>query len=729
MQVYGFLEKAQLENVSADLSNTLAGLIWFNTTDSRAKFYDGSAIRAIVDENSTQTLTGKTFTAGVITASAVSGDINLGTATATNRIVVAKETRANLEALPRISGAVYYVTDEDIYVGDDGLNLVELGSGGAGGINYTLNPDAETNANDHTAYKDSASEVPDDAVGGAPTLAVARSTVNPLVGKASFEITKPASNTQGEGINVGNKDFDEADKGKIQIMSFEYDGSNANYNDGDFRVFFKDETNGVIYRVNGEDIKGGRGTHYARVQVPIDCDNGSLVLHCAASHSDAFTFKYDRVFFGPQNVVHGTIIEDWKDYTPTGDWGGVNYVGKYRRVGDSLEVIATCTLLGGVAGNFSISLPPGLSIDTSKLSEANFKLPLGIARATDSGVGEANGFVSYYTQTAVQVETWRLTSSSESTGDLLVSNTFPWTFTTNDTVNVNFRVPIAGWSSNTITSEDFGGRDIYAIYNSNSGEVINSSTDVPFSTKEEDSTGSWNGSQFIVPETGNYFIEGQITVTSSSGLNVNLTVDGASSRLITDRQGTSTLHRFYTFERFTKGQTISIRPSSGTLTLSPGANHYIKIFKQASSQQILETEEVSLRYNSTSGQSMPNSATTTIVYNNKDHDTHNAYNASTGVFTAPYTGRYHISYFITFASLSANTGEIISILGPSGGGETARGFHRPVDRAGVYGVSFSGDIDLVKGDQIVMGVFHNNGAARPLATNASQNWLSIHKVK
>lgn len=48
MKVYSQLEKAQLENLSSDLSGTITGAVWFNTTEVRAKFANGTSAVALL---------------------------------------------------------------------------------------------------------------------------------------------------------------------------------------------------------------------------------------------------------------------------------------------------------------------------------------------------------------------------------------------------------------------------------------------------------------------------------------------------------------------------------------------------------------------------------------------------------------------------------------------------------------------------------------------------------
>ena len=725
MQVYGFLEKAQLENVSADLSNTLLGLFWYNTTDNKMKIYDG-AVRAMVTENGSATLTNKIFSGGTITGAAISGgtlagiDINLGAATDANKLVVSSETTANLEALTREAGSIYWSTDDLAYKGDDGLNLVELGGGGAGGINYTVNPDFETNADDHVAYKDSASEVPDDGIGGAPTLAVTRSTVAPLAGKASGIIAKPASNVQGEGINVHNEDFDEADKGKIQIMSFEYDASDVNYNDGDFRVYFKDETNGNVIRVNGEDVKGGKGTHYARVQIPIDCDNGSLLIHCAATHADAVSFKYDRVSFGPQKIVNGSLMTDWKEFSPVGSWtSNTVYHGSYRRVGDSLEVDVFMEFTGAPnAANLVVDLPNGLRMDTSKLASPDFTHILGNINVSDNSVAGLGmqGYVAYESDTEVYFSIENAGSPNQQT---TLSNVNPVPLNSGDHISFKFKVPIQGWSSQTIVSEDFGGRDVIVEAFGNGNTALTSGvTDIDWTTKVRDTTASWDGTTFLVPETGSYIISGFVRLAVNGSFGMRAYIDGVQdSYLVYDIDTNSTIHHFQETFVFEKGQQVTFRSVVSSPALTNSNIHRINIKKLGSSQQVLETEIVAATYSSDSGQ-VVNSGSN-YVYEDLINDSHNAYNTSTGVYTIPVTGSYAIG---SSARAGISQAHVTTIR--HNGNDVSQAFQGNTDDSSVKDFII---YPCIKGDTIE--IKNSTGITKTLTTTSTDNTFSIARVK
>jgi hypothetical protein len=78
MYIYGQIRKAQLENSTSD--PTKRGEILFRTDQTKFKFYDGSAVRVVVTEDSTQTLTNKTLSGNTaVTLISGSGTMALNT--------------------------------------------------------------------------------------------------------------------------------------------------------------------------------------------------------------------------------------------------------------------------------------------------------------------------------------------------------------------------------------------------------------------------------------------------------------------------------------------------------------------------------------------------------------------------------------------------------------------------------------------------------------------------
>jgi hypothetical protein len=73
MLVKGQLNEAQAENLSASPSNLPAGRFWLDTVLNKLRAYIGGAVRSIVTEDQTQTLTNKTLTSPTITSPAITG--------------------------------------------------------------------------------------------------------------------------------------------------------------------------------------------------------------------------------------------------------------------------------------------------------------------------------------------------------------------------------------------------------------------------------------------------------------------------------------------------------------------------------------------------------------------------------------------------------------------------------------------------------------------------------
>jgi len=118
---------------------------------------------------------------------------------------------------------------------------------------------------------------------------------------------------------------------------------------------------------------------------------------------------------------------------------------------------------------------------------------------------------------------------------------------------------------------------IYLETSSNGGEVIiGGVTDIPF-IGVYDTSGAWNGSQYIVPEDGVYILSGNVFGTTTALRNIYLYIDGIQSVYLTDNSSVS-VHKIGTVKRFTAGQVLSVRSTTG-FTLSSTPVHHLTITK------------------------------------------------------------------------------------------------------------------------------------------------------
>lgn len=189
--------------------------------------------------------------------------------------------------------------------------------------------------------------------------------------------------------------------------------------------------------------------------------SGTVALRLVTVASDEPLIAVDDAYLGLARNVGGTqLISEWTSYTPTiGLTGGsTTAYGKYRRVGDSVEVQfdATFTTIftGGTA---SVSLPSVCSaIDTAKLPTGyatGVGLPNSNVRLYDVGTGQWGGSIVYNDTTTVLMRTW--TDDVGAGGnhiqvDAAISTTIPFTWVNNDRVSGFFKVPCTGWTAQTI---------------------------------------------------------------------------------------------------------------------------------------------------------------------------------------------------------------------------------------------------------------------------------------
>ena len=111
----------------------------------------------------------------------------------------------------------------------------------------------------------------------------------------------------------------------------------------------------------------------------------------------------------------------------------------------------------------------------------------------------------------------------------------PFTWASGDTIRMNFKVPTVGRSSQSQTSEDFGGRDVVLNLEGNSAQAIPHNTQTKLTTWNviEDTSASWDSvsSRFIVPESGYY------DVTAACRFNVDADADVNSSSILIYKNG------------------------------------------------------------------------------------------------------------------------------------------------------------------------------------------------
>jgi hypothetical protein len=626
------------------------------------------------------------------------------------------------------------------------------GGSGEGNINHISNSQLEDDVSDYNTYADAAGEAPVDGTGGVANITFTHTTTasEVLRDSGSGKLAKDAVNRQGQGVSI---DFttSNADKYSIQRITFDYSTS-ANFADGDIRVYIYDVTNTTVIELTQRDLAAvaNNGQYVGEFQAT-DSTSYRLIYHIASVNSTAYDVFIDNVQVGPRELARGPMVTDWIDFTPTGSFTNTIYTGKYRRVGNMAEIRYHLLLTGTPgASNLNLDLPSGLTMDTSILLDTTSFGVLGRGATYDNSAGFYNLAHAYYIDSnTISVINHKadLTYAYQAQ----TSTSAPYSFTTNDEVFMELKVPIEGWASNVTMSSDFGNRVIDLQARKNTGSQSSSGsfqTVGSWSTPDIDNTSSFNVSTgvFTCPEKGTYNVDAVLTlVASGSGSLRTIQIRKQGSSTI-DKRGTIVssnaslaasliVHGDFDCE---KGDTIEIQvyqDSGGSLNYTADSSYnHISIHKIQSPQTLAGGEKVIAKYLSDSGQSIPNSSSTRIDFEDKEIDTHNA--VTTGgswVFTAPIEGTYSLDVRIEYANSNNWTlGEVANLeLYKNGSNYERIAFHGKDVTSGNFLMSVQGStiVQLNKGETIHIQSYQASGAALSLSTATPiLNVINIKKI-
>jgi len=211
------------------------------------------------------------------------------------------------------------------------------------------------------------------------------------------------------------------------------------------------------------------GTASAQVPTGTTTFRGFFITNSTASdvysirwrrRAGAVAIRLDNLIVGPNSVMTGTAITDWRSY-PTAQSNfpitASTDLWKYRQVANILEANLTFrSAISASASEAYIDLPTGLTVDTSVFSNAvadldataNFGAVVGRVDITDS----ATGLNLRYQVVIKANSTTRLvlTNSALAGATETLSGAFS-TYTRGATVK--FEVPITGWSSNVTMAD------------------------------------------------------------------------------------------------------------------------------------------------------------------------------------------------------------------------------------------------------------------------------------
>lgn len=733
------IEMSKLEPLTAEklvVTNPSGQITTIATTAIQAGYLNGvtSAIQTQLDAKATSASLSShasaTSTHGVSgnivgttdSQSLTNKDIDGGTASNSSRITIPKNTLTNLQALTRKQGTIVFDTTANKPYYDDGSNLKVIGSGAGGAINFIADGDAEA-AQILTGYTSSSvgTRPAGTQSAGASNLTLSQTTSSPLSGSQSFVITKAAANAQGQNASIPFS-VDLAYRAKAVTISFDYlvnsgtfqAGSNfGTIQDSDVIVYIYDVTNSTYIEPSSIRLLSNSTSiadkFQATFQTSVTGSSYRLILHVATTSASAWAVKCENFIVGPSNYVFGTPVTDWQSYTPTvtavtsnpTPGTGVTSAARWRRVGDSIEIVYYYGQTGagsGGTGTYLWSLPNGYSIDTNKVTTSTAQIG---TLAHILGNGQVSSTTAQSTNSANEVTVVAYNSTSLS---LISSNgttagqRYPIgssSYSYGNTVTYHsFRaiVPCVGLSSSVQMSDSADTRvTTFHGYKGANQSITANTTDVTF-TAATDTHGSWNGSSYLVPSSGNYLVQYR-GLASGSASNIMVYLDGSLYGYLSDASTTILLSGSILVPA-RAGQFISIRGQTSTTIVGNVASLSsftgLTITKISGPAQIAASEVVKARYTISSGASTASGVQ--FNFDTKVYDSHNAVTTGAGVwkFTAPTSGNYQVT--LQFYSATTNT---------------SMGVYK---NGSLYGVicavntSFVGngslDIDLISGDYV-----------------------------
>jgi len=580
----------------------------------------------------------------------------------------------------------------------------ELGSG-IGGINYVTNTDAEAGTTGWSTYADAAGAQPVDGTGGSPSVTWTRSTTTPLRGTADFNFAKDAANRQGQGVAT-DITINLADQAKVLTVSFDYEILSGTYATGDLTVYLIQDPAGtpVVIQPAGYQVQsataGTKMRQIATFQTAATGQSYRICFHVASTSASAYTLAIDNVICGPQVVQYGAPVTDWTAYTPTGSWTtNTTYAGYWRRVGDSIEVRADIATSGAPNSSvLRVNLPSGITIDTAKIPGVLSQFTVvGTGGLSDSSTTAHKLYAAYYSTTSVEIR-FQSAATSTNAQTTQVTQANPITFGAGDSVNIQFKVPVVGWSSTVQMSNDTDTR-VVAARASGDPASATSGNPIIFPTTAFDTHGAYNSStgRYTVSVPGFYRISGAIIPGTGGAVGLFAYVNAVSVARAGNTDS-NTAGVFTALVQVNAGDLIDIRPNA---TLDAGSGSVVNFERLSGPSAIAASETVSVARVDTSGSSVgttdsPDSARSLIAFAGAEIDTHGAFSA--GVFTAPISGKYLVS---TNVGTQSTTGTNLAIHIYKNGASVARGYvYNPSAGTVNMYVSLAKELNLLAGETV-----------------------------
>lgn len=486
----------------------------------------------------------------------------------------------------------------------------------------------------------------------ASSLALSATSVTPLSGSRSLLVDVPSALTAGHGFISDEFTIDRMDLGKVLTVTFDYERLTGTYNfsgtlgSQTWMVYIYDATLGAANWIQpagylGINQSSGPGRVACTFQTSVTAGQKYRVAVIASqAASGASSIEFDNLTCSRQTAPIGPVVTDWVSYTPTGTWTtNTTYTGRWRRVGDTVEVDVGLALTGAPNATtlYVNYLPPGISIDTSKMSLAQQYIRSGYADGTQGG-SAYNLKAIYDSPTRVLLAYQNQLNAIE----IVVNATAPITWASGSTIHMRLSLPVAGWSSQVQLSNDTDTRVVAASYSFGNTGLTSTAAIAGIWGQVYDTHGAFTNAngRYTVPVSGYYRVSVLSARTSGTGNSVGLYRDGV-------------------FYQTLFAYSIAVGRCSGGISLYCNAGQYLtfgvdgsftadmifSIERLSGPSVVAASETVSFSANTST---TAGSTTQCFIYTVKDHDTHNAYSTITGKFTVPVSGKYAFGGYAYF---------------------------------------------------------------------------------
>jgi hypothetical protein len=327
--------------------------------------------------------------------------------------------------------------------------------GGTGGGSSGL-PVYSINLAGGTLYNDSAA-VPVDGTGGTTTgMTFAAVTSGTLRGAVSYKLSKDAANRQGNGVAF-DLIIDTVDKSTVQSINFDVSAS-ANFASGDANLYIYDVTNSTMLPLVTA-IPTGTNGQFSRAIALTTGTQYRILVHVASTSALAYDITLDAMtvnsIIRPQVSAISDTLTSYT-YTPN-NWGTIsNSSYTSWRNGDRLHARIGFQYGTNTGSALSISLPSGLTIDTTKMSSNASGSKVGTWVWFNPGAAQA----TYANSWAGDLFYDGSTNSQIFVATQVGSNAYAKATSTGAGANVfvylEFSVPITQWSSGITLSSTNG---------------------------------------------------------------------------------------------------------------------------------------------------------------------------------------------------------------------------------------------------------------------------------